>query len=63
MAQPVFAGRSYTLSEHLADKGLSGRTAYVDYQFEVTDDSGALCATGRHKIKWILQSEQPGNRP
>ena len=63
MAQPVFAGRTYAINQHLADKGLSGRTAYVDYQFEVTDDSGALCATGRHKIKWILQSEQPGDRP
>ncbi len=62
MEQPVFAGRDYTLTEHLADKGLSGRTAYVDFQFEVADESGARCATGRHKIKWILQSEHPGDR-
>lgn len=63
MEQPVFAGRKYTLTEFLADKGLSGRTAYVDYQFELADESGARCAIGRHKIKWILQSEQPGDRP
>lgn len=60
--QPLFAGRTYTLTEHLADKGLSGRTAYADFQFEVADQSGARCATGRHKIKWILRSEQPGDR-
>ncbi len=61
--RPLFAGRNYTLTEQLADKGLSGRTAYVDFQFEVADESGARCATGRHKIKWIRQSEQPGDRP
>lgn len=60
--RPMFLGQRYTLTEHLADKGLSGRTAFVAYQFEVADESGQRCATGRHKIKWIRASEEPGDR-
>jgi hypothetical protein len=60
--QPMFLGQRYVLTEHLADKGLSGRTAFISFEFEVTDGSGQRCAVGRHKIKWIRTSEEPGDR-
>ena len=43
----------YRLSEYLAEKGISGRTYFVDFQFIVSDDSGDEVAVGRHKCKFI----------
>lgn len=49
---PLFMGREYTITEWVADKGRSGRTAYLTYEFEVSD-GGAPLARGRHKAKWL----------
>lgn len=43
----------YRMSEHLAEKGSSGRTRFVCFEFRVTDVSGGEVAVGRHKCKFI----------
>ncbi len=50
--KPMPYGR-YRLSEFLAQKGDSGRTHFVDFQFTVSDDGGDEVAVGRHKCKFI----------
>lgn len=49
---PVFVGHPYTVREKVADKGRSGRTAYLTYEFEVLDGDRRV-ARGRHKAKWL----------
>lgn len=49
---PLFMGREYTIREWVADKGRSGRTAYLTYEFEVSDGEKRL-VRGRHKAKWL----------
>ena len=45
--RPIFQEQPYLFREHVADKGLSGRTAYVTYEYEVleTAPSSRLAAT------------------
>lgn len=52
---PLFAGRPYTITERVADKGRSGRTVYLTYEFEVHEGAHRL-AHGRHKAKWLADS-------
>ncbi len=49
---PLFLGHSYTMREKVADKGRSGRTVYLTYEFEVLDGDRRI-AHGRHKAKWL----------
>lgn len=50
---PLFLGREYTITEKVADKGRSGRTAFLTYEFEVFDGDRRL-VRGRHKAKWLV---------
>lgn len=52
---PMRYGR-YRLSEFLANKGVSGRTLFVEFEFRVTDSAGNEFALGRHKCKFIRRS-------
>lgn len=56
VSRPMPYGR-YRLVEHLAEKGSSGRTHFVDFQFALFDDNGDdngdEIAVGRHKCKFI----------
>jgi hypothetical protein len=49
---PLFIGNSYTMTEQVVDKGRSGRTIYLTYEFEVHEGTRRL-AHGRHKAKWL----------
>ncbi len=53
---PLFAGREYTITEKVADKGRSGRTAFLTYEFEVFDGDRRL-VRARHKAKWLVDEE------
>jgi len=50
--KPMPYGR-YRMSEHLAEKGSSGRTHFVYFQFAIANESGEEVAVGRHKCKFI----------
>ena len=50
---PVFAGRPYTLRSRLAEKGISGRTAFRTSEFTLTDAAGRQVAVARQKARWF----------
>lgn len=50
--QPLPYG-TYRITEHLAEKGSSGRTNFLTFQFHVFDKTGTEVAVGRHKCKFI----------
>ena len=54
LRQPLFLDKTYVMTERVADKGRSGRTAFLTYEFEVLDASGTQLAIGRHKVKWLV---------
>jgi hypothetical protein len=58
LKRPVFQDQPYVFREFVADKGLSGRTAYITYEFEVLD-SGEVVAVGRHRVKWLRADLTP----
>jgi hypothetical protein len=43
----------YHIVETLAEKGISGRTQYVTFQFHVFDQGDVEVAVGRHKCKFL----------
>lgn len=49
---PLFQDRAYTAREKVADKGRSGRTIFLTYEFEVFEGARRV-AHGRHKAKWL----------
>ena len=49
---PLLQDREYTVREWVADKGRSGRTIFLTYEFEIFDATRRL-AHGRHKAKWL----------
>lgn len=51
---PLLAGDKYTMREKVADKGRSGRTVFLTYEFEVFSGT-RLVAHGRHKAKWLAE--------
>jgi len=53
---PVFQGRSYRMTEWVADKGRSGRTIFLAYEFELFDGDRRI-GRGRHKAKWLAAEE------
>lgn len=55
--RPLRAGRPYVLNEWVAGKGRSGRTIYLTYAFDVSED-GRVFARGRHKAKWLAAEEE-----
>jgi hypothetical protein len=50
---PLRYGEPYRLEERFADKGISGRARFVDFEFRVRDAAGREVAIGRHKNKWL----------
>lgn len=52
----LFLERPYLIREWVADKGLSGRTVYITYEFQVVD-AAEVVAIGRHKVKWLRAEE------
>jgi hypothetical protein len=52
--QPLFQDEAYMMREWVADKGVSGRAVFLDYQFEVLA-AGEVVAIGRHKVKWLRE--------
>lgn len=56
MEGPVFLGKEYTIQEWVADKGRSGRTVFLTYEFEVFDGEQRL-VRGRHKAKWLAATD------
>ncbi len=48
---------TYRFTEHLAAKGASGRTHFLDFQFHVYDTNDVELAVGRHKCKFILDAD------
>ena len=53
---PVFQDRTYTMTEKVADKGRSGRTIFLTYEFELFEGERRI-ARGRHKAKWLAEEE------
>ena len=53
---PLPVDGTYTMNERVVDKGRSGRTLFLTYEFEVTS-GGGLVAQGRHKAKWIAETD------
>jgi hypothetical protein len=53
-ARPLLLGRPYHMREWVGDKGVSGRTLFVTYEFEVTEGSEKV-AIGRHKVKYFAE--------
>ncbi|HXH22270.1 MAG TPA: hypothetical protein VNN10_09580 [Dehalococcoidia bacterium] len=51
---PLFQDEPYVMREAVADKGISGRTAFLDYEFEVLQGDKVV-AVGRHKVKWLRE--------
>jgi hypothetical protein len=51
---PLFQDRAYTFREWVADKGRSGRTVFLTYEFEVHEGARRV-ARGRHKAKWLAE--------
>lgn len=56
---PLFMGREYSIEEWVADKGRSGRTIFLTYEFTISE-GGRLLAHGRHKAKWLAEAEPAG---
>ena len=54
---PIHWGRSYIFEENLAEKGISGRTQYLSFEFRVLDDEMNEVAVGRHKCKFLRKSD------
>jgi hypothetical protein len=52
LTEPLFLGRPYAMHEWVADKGGSGRTLFITYEFDVKEGDKTL-ALGRHKVKWF----------
>jgi len=53
LRRPLFLDQTYRMTERVADKGRSGRTIFITYEFEVFEGHGEKIAAGRHKIKWL----------
>jgi hypothetical protein len=53
MRAPLMLGRVYKMTEHVVDKGRSGRAVFLTYEFRVTSTGGHELAVGRHKVKWL----------
>ncbi len=54
---PMLAGEPYTLSSALAEKGISGRTAFRTAEFTITDGEGRRVALARQKARWFIRNE------
>ncbi|MGE0601012.1 MAG: hypothetical protein AB7J35_16165 [Dehalococcoidia bacterium] len=52
LSEPIFQDRSYRVLEQVADKGRSGRTVFLTYEFEVFEGDRRV-GHGRHKAKWL----------
>ena len=52
MREPLLLDREYTIREKVADKGRSGRTVFLTYEFEIVEGERTV-ARGRHKAKWL----------
>ena len=50
---PLFQDQPYKVHERVADKGRSGRTIFLTYEFEIFDGNARRVAHGRHKAKWL----------
>jgi hypothetical protein len=53
MCEPIRWDCDYHIVETLAEKGASGRTDYMAFQFHVFDADDREVAVGRHKCKFI----------
>jgi hypothetical protein len=47
----------YRMTEYLAEKGASGRTHFMTFQFHLFDASDREVAVGRHKCKFIREAQ------
>ena len=54
LRRSLFLDEPYTMREFVADKGVSGRTAFLSYEFELLS-AGEVVAAGRHKVKWLRE--------
>ena len=54
--QPLFMGQRYTMTERVADKGLSGRAVFLTYEFRITNAADTEVALGRHRVKWLAET-------
>jgi hypothetical protein len=52
LREPVLLDRPYTMRQRIVDKGRSGRTIHVTYEFTVVDGIRVV-AVGRHRVKWL----------
>ena len=51
--EPLRTGIGYRMVEQVVDKGRSGRTIFLTYEFGVENARGDEVARGRHKVKWL----------
>ncbi len=54
--EPLFMNQQYSMTEQVADKGLSGRAVFLTYQFRITNSAGSEVALGRHRVKWLAET-------
>ena len=52
---PILWDTPYRIRESLAEKGVSGRTQYLSFQFHLYDADDNEVAVGRHKCKFLLE--------
>lgn len=50
---PLFQGTTYRMRNRVADKGRSGRTVFLTYEFSVYNAAREELAVGRHTVKWF----------
>lgn len=55
MTGPMFANQPYTLHSQLAEKGISGRTAFRTAEFRIVDADGRQVALARQKTRWFVR--------
>jgi len=53
LRRPLLAGTAYRMGNRIADKGRSGRTVFLTYEFTIKDADGTELAVGRHGVKWF----------
>jgi hypothetical protein len=52
--RPLFQEQPYLFREFIADKGISGRTVFITYEYEVIE-AHEVVAIGRHRVKWLRE--------
>jgi len=56
--RPIFLATPYRARARVVDKGRSGRSIFLTYEFDLFHADGAEVARGRHSVKWFAAEEE-----